>query len=462
MKVIILAGGSGARLWPVSRDLYPKALLSLYEGRPLIEHVYSLALSIAGEEDIITVTNTRLFNNIKTALRNITDNPKIIAEPMSKNTACAIGCGLVYLSREENDDEVLIMPADFAVNNKKAFKNAVLCACDAAEEGYIAALGVKPEYPDSGFGYIQTEKAPKNAVKAVKFIEKPDIKEAEEFIKSKNYFWNCGIYVSKISVLLDEINKYAPSAIEGFSKKMFGDNNIINYDYYENRQEISIERAVIEKTDLLFLAPLKTSRQDFGSWRDIYNYSEKDSKGNALQGAAVLDGVKDSLVYASKEPAVVLSVKNMIIADTEDALLVCSKDKVSEINKLFEKIKKDYSDETLSRKTVIRPWGEYTCLNKGQGWLTKIITVLPGHKLSYQSHNYRSEHWVVLEGEAAVVLEEKIMKLRKGTSINIPVEAKHSLQNDAAEPLKILEVQKGEYIAEDDIIRYEDMYGRIV
>ena len=152
----------------------------------------------------------------------------------------------------------------------------------------------------------------------------------------------------------------------------------------------------------------------------------------------------------------------MIIADTEDALLVCSKDKVSEINKLFEKIKKDYADEALSRKTVIRPWGEYTCLNKGQGWLTKIITVLPGHKLSYQSHNYRSEHWVVLEGEAAVVLEEKIMKLRKGTSINIPVEAKHSLQNDTLEPLKILEVQKGAYIAEDDIIRYEDMYGRIV
>lgn len=473
MKFIILAGGSGVRLWPVSRDLYPKSLLNLYDGQPLIQNIYKLVLSLAQEQDIVTVTNIRLLNDTKSRLHEFCKSPQIISEPMTKNTASAVSAALFYLQNKK-DEIVTILPVDFSVKSVKNFKEALEDAEYAAKKGYIAALGVKPAYPEAGFGYIetlQTKKTAKNSktdkdvktvIKVKRFVEKPDIIEAGKFVKSKNFYWNTGIYVAKLSVLLKEIQKYSPETIQGFSKDMFDENNQISYEYYEKLPENSIDYAVMEKTDNLAFVELKAKWQDYGSWQEIYNNSEKNEDNNVIEGNVITDKVKNSFIYSSKELVAAASLNNTIVVDTEDALLVCDKNRASDINKLVCEIKKQYDETTKIRQTVIRPWGVYTCLNRGKGWLTKIITVLPQHKLSLQSHNFRSEHWIILEGCATVVLEDKVITLNKGTSINIPVKAKHSLQNLSQEPLKILEVQKGEYIGEDDIIRYEDIYGRVV
>ncbi len=472
MKFIILAGGSGGRLWPVSRDLYPKSLLNLYDGQSLIQNVYKLALSSVDEKDIVVVTNVRQSDDTRSQLHGLCENLQIIAEPMIKNTTSAVSAALYFLQGKK-DEIVVILPVDFSVKSLNSFKEAVEEAVFAAKKGYIAALGVKPSYPEAGFGYIQienksqakknskSEKKAQTVVPVIKFIEKPDLVCAGEFIKSKDYYWNTGIYAAKISVLIEEINKYSPRSTEGFSKNMFDENNKISYEYYENLPEISIDYSVMEKTDKLAFVELKTDWRDYGSWQEIYNNSEKNDEGNVIEGNVLTDNVKNSFIYSSKELVASSSLDNVIIVDTEDALLVCDKNRASDIGKLVQKIKKQYDETTKIRKTVIRPWGIYTCLNKGKGWLTKIITVYPKHKLSLQSHKYRSEHWVILEGSASVILEEETITLEKGTSINIPINTKHSLQNLTDTPLKILEVQKGEYIGEDDIVRYEDIYGRL-
>ena len=461
MKFIILAGGSGSRLWPISRDLYPKSLLKLYDGQSLIQNVYKLALSMEGEKNILTVTNTRQLADTISQIKKLCKKPQVIAEPMSKNTASAIAAALYYI-QTKRDDTVIILPVDFSVKSVKVFQETINNAVLAAKKGYIVAIGVKPEYPDDGYGYIKTGKSENGVVLVENFVEKPDIQTAESFVKEKNYYWNSGIYVSKISVLLEEIMKYSPQSAPDFSKEMFNEQNSIAYDFYENIPDCSIDCAVMEKTDKLAFVELKTKWQDFGSWKQIYKNSEKDEHDNAIEGNVITDNVHESFVYSSKDLVAVSSIKDTIVVDTEDALLVCDNKRTSDINKLVTKIKQEYDETTQIRKTVIRPWGIYTCLNRGQGWLTKIITVNPHHKLSLQSHNYRSEHWVVLEGEATVTLDDEIITLTKGTSIVIPVKAKHMLENESKEPLKILEVQKGDYIGEDDIIRYKDIYGRIV
>ncbi len=460
MKCILLVGGNGERLWPVSRDLYPKSLLKLNGSDSLFMNTYNLAKEITSEKNILTITNIKQLSDINLQLNKNNSSSIVLSEPMSKNTAPAVAAVLTYI-KNTKDEIVIILPIDFAVEDKKIFKQTIEKAVEIAKSGYIVALGVKPLYSESGYGYIQAKEKTKNARKIVKFIEKPSDEEIEKYYNNKDYFWNCGIYISKASVLKSAFDKYAQEIISGMSIDMFDENNKIKYEYYEKLPSISIDYAIMEKTDKLVFIELETNWYDFGSWQSIYNNKEKDNKNNVIQGNVILDKVQDSFIYSSKELVAVSGMKNTVVIETEDAVLVCDKDKAKNINKLVKELKKQHNETTLIHKTVFRPWGFYTCLNEGPGWLTKIITVSPGHKLSLQSHNHRSEHWVVLEGNATVILDEKKYTLQKRQSINIPLQAKHSLQNHSKEPLKILEVQKGSYISEDDIVRYEDMYGRI-
>lgn len=460
MKCIILAGGSGERLWPISRDLYPKSLLKLYNGKTLIQNVYEIASKLTSEKNILTITNIRQFDDTLRQLKELTPKPNIIAEPMSKNTAPAVASSITYLQGAK-DEIVVVLPVDFGIKDIESFCQSVNNAKELAKAGYIVALGVKPSYPEEGFGYIKAGINIKKGFIVDKFIEKPKKEELDEIIKQKDFFWNTGIYVAKMSVLLEAYKNYASCINETFTKEMFDENNKIKYEYYVNLPELSVDYALMEKTKNMAFVPLETQWNDYGSWQAIYNSSDKDEKGNVITGNVVSDKVKNSFVYSSKELVVVSSIENKIVVETEDAVLVCDKSRASEINTIVKQLKKENNETTLCRKTVFRPWGFYTCLNGGQGWLSKIITVSPGHKLSLQSHNYRSEHWVVLEGTATVMLENEVHELQKRQSIDIPLQVKHSLQNHTNEPLKILEVQKGEYISEDDIIRYEDMYGRV-
>lgn len=459
MKCIILAGGSGERLWPISRDLFPKSMIKFTESKTLFQNALDIAKYIVPEKNIVAITNIRQSNDISLQMKSVCKKPVVLSEPMTKNTAPAVASSLTYLNLKK-DDVVVILPVDFTVDDLDSFKSTIEKAKKLASKDYIVSIGVKPDYPETGYGYIKKGDDLKFGYKVDSFVEKPVDEQAKEYIEN-GYLWNCGIYVGKISKLIDSFYEYAPEIMNKMTPEMFDENDKIKYEYYEGFPSISIDYALIEKTQDLAVVELETKWHDFGSWQAIYNNKDKDSKANVVHGNVLLDKVKESFIYSSKELVAVSGMENIVVIETEDAVLVCNKDESSNINNLVKALKRNKSETTQVHKTVYRPWGFYTCLNGGDGWLTKIITVSPGHKLSLQSHNYRSEHWVVLEGTATVLLEDDVHTLNKRQSINIPLKAKHSLQNHTKEPLKILEVQKGEYISEDDIIRYEDMYGRV-
>ncbi len=462
MKSIILAGGSGSRLWPLSREEYPKQLLSFDEKESLLQKTFKRLNSFCAASEIVTITNIKHYSDIKLQL-NLTDKENVVlAEPLGRNTAPAIASVLEFFNQKYSEDDiVLIVPSDHLIIDTEKFNQTVDLAKELAAKGYIVTFGIKPTYPETGYGYIKTGLKLLNGYKVEKFVEKPDLDTAKEYLKSDEYFWNGGIFMGKISTLMGEFKKYAPDICSNLKNLDFSKKNSIEYSIYENMPSISIDYAIMEKSDKIALVKLQSDWNDLGSWQSLYNVKTKDKDGNVLNGKVVVDDVKNSFIYSQKEIVAVSGLENLILVETEDAIMACRLDKSQNVKNLYEKLKAKESDTTKLHKTVFRPWGYYTCMNRGKGYLTKTICVMPHHKLSVQSHNHRSEHWVVLEGSAFVLLDGKEYILNSGDSIDIPTKAIHSLQNHQNEELKIIEVQKGDYISEDDIIRYEDCYGRI-
>ncbi len=462
MKSIILAGGSGSRLWPLSRDMFPKQLLKFDEDESLLQKTFKRLTAFSEPSEIVTITNVLHYPNIKLQLNSIDKSNVVIGEPMGKNTAPAIAAALEYfLQNKVSDDIVLIVPSDHLINDIDKFNKTVEAGMALAEQGYIVTFGIKPAYPETGYGYIKTSEPLLGGYKVEKFVEKPDIDTAKKYFESGDYYWNGGIFMGKISVFMEEFKKYANSIYSNLSKLDFSSSTQINYGVYECMESISIDYAVMEKSDKVALVKLQSDWNDLGSWQSIYNVKDKDENGNVITGKVVTDNVKNSLIYSQKEIVAVSGLENVIIVETEDAIMACKMDESQGVKKLYEKLKANASDTTKLHKTVFRPWGYYTCMNSGEGYLTKTICVLPHQKLSVQSHNHRSEHWVVLEGTALVLLDGEKYTVNTGDSIDIPLKSKHSLQNPYDTELKIIEVQKGDYISEDDIIRYEDCYGRV-
>lgn len=462
MKSIILAGGSGSRLWPLSREEYPKQLLSFDKEQSLLQKTFNRLCSFSKPADIVTVTNIKHYSNIKLQLNKIDSSNVVIGEPFGRNTAPAIASTLQYFIQQGcEDDVVLIVPSDHLIKDIDGFNKTVEQGKELAEQGYIVTFGIKPTYPETGYGYIKTEKALSVGYKVEKFVEKPNFETAKKYLDSGNYYWNGGIFMGKISTFLNEFKKYASDIYMHLGKLDFSNSTQINFSVYEKMPSISIDYAIMEKSDKIALVELQSDWNDLGSWQSIFNVKEKDENGNVLTGKVVVDNVKNSFIYSQKEVVAVSSLENIILVETEDAIMACKLDESQNVKKLYEKLKAKESDTIKLHKTVFRPWGYYTCMNSGDGYLTKTICVMPKHKLSVQSHNHRSEHWVVLEGTALVLKDGKEYNVYAGDSIDIPLGAKHSLQNPYDKELKIIEIQKGDYISEDDIIRYEDCYGRI-
>ena len=462
MKSIILAGGSGSRLWPLSRDEYPKQLLSFDENESLLQKTFNRLGAFSKPSDIVTITNVKHYQNIKLQLNKISKDNIVLGEPVGKNTAPAISAALEYLKQtSSNDNIVLIVPSDHLIKDVKLFKKTVEQGKILAEQGYIVTFGIKPSYPETGYGYIKIKKPFSTGYEVEKFVEKPDLETAKKYFESGNYYWNGGIFMGKMSAFLSEFEKYAPDIFRHSSELDFSKDTSIPYMLYDKMPSISIDYAVMEKSDKIALVELLSDWNDLGSWQSIYNVKDKDDNGNVLTGKVVVDNVKDSLIFSQKEIVAVSGLDNIILVETEDAIMACKKDESQSVKKLYEKLKAIESDTTKLHKTVFRPWGYYTCMNSGKGYLTKTICVLPGQKLSVQSHEHRSEHWVVLEGKALVLKDGKQYNIDTGGSIDIPVGAIHSLQNPYDSELKIIEVQLGDVLSEDDIIRYEDCYGRV-
>lgn len=466
MYGLILAGGSGSRLWPLSRELCPKQLLALDGNDSLLQSTFKRLANIVPEKNIICVTNIKHANDVKFQISKLSKNLKLICEPVAKNTAPAIAVTLEYLKQKNEDDKlVLIAPSDLLIGNFEAYQKAIKDAEKLAKEGYIVTFGIKPSYPETAYGYVKVGEKRKTGYIVDKFVEKPDSQLAKSYIENSSYYWNGGMFLAKVSVLLDELKSYCSDIYDNIKGVDFSQENknvvSIPYSIFENIPEISIDYAVMEKSDKLAMVQLDCDWRDLGSWQSLYDVKEKDKKGNVIEGNVVADCVEDSLIYSSKKLVAASDIKDLIVVETEDAVMVCKKDQSQEVKKIYDKLKENNSNARMVHKTVFRPWGYYTCLAEGTGYLTKIISVSPKQKLSIQSHNHRSEHWVVLEGNALVVLEDEEHYLNPGQSIDIPVQAKHSLQNPYDEEVRIIEVQKGDYISEDDIIRYEDAYGRV-
>ncbi len=462
MKAIILAGGSGSRLWPLSRDMYPKQLLSLYDNKSLLQQTFLRLKQACNMSEILTITNIKHYSDIKLQLNEIDKNNIVLGEPLGKNTAPAIACSLKYLSENSKDDEiVLVVPSDHLIKDTDLFKSTIEKGIELANQGYIVTFGIKPSYPETGYGYIKTLKELGTGYIVEKFVEKPDFSTAEKYVESGNYYWNGGIFMGKISTFMQEFQKYQPEIFNELNNLVFNNSDKIKYSIYEKMPSISIDYAIMEKSDKIALVKLESDWNDLGSWQSLYDVKEKDENGNVINGNVVISNVKNSLIYSQKELVAVSGLEDIILVETEDAIMACKLNESQTVKILYEKLKKQESETVKIHKTVFRPWGYYTYINSGEGYLTKTICVMPKQKLSIQSHNHRSEHWVVLEGNALVIKGDNKYNLNPGDSIDIPVKEKHSLQNPYDKELKIIEVQKGDYISEDDIIRYEDCYGRV-
>ncbi len=460
MYGIILAGGSGSRLWPLSRELYPKQLLKLNSEKSLLETTFMRLAECMPIENILSITNPKHFSDVKTQLCSLYAQTLVLSEPTAKNTAPAIAVSTKYILDKFQDDVVLVVPSDHLIKDTKAFKKSVEQGEKLAKEGYLVTFGVKPTAPHTGYGYIKTSKM-KNGLKVEEFKEKPNAKTAQTYLKSADCFWNSGIFMFKASVFLEEIKKHAKSVYQNLQDFNFGCQDEIEYNSFDKMPSISIDYALMEKSKNIALVPLKSDWCDLGDWEAIWEINEKDKQKNVKIGNVIAKDCKNSLFFGSKRLITGIGLDDVVVVETSDAILACKKGKSQEVKEVFDKLKEMKDDTHLVHTTVYRPWGYYTVLNQGEGYLTKMICVNQNAQLSLQSHNFRSEHWVVLSGTARITLGDKVFMLKAGSSIDIPVKAKHSLANPYKTELKIIEVQKGSKLVEEDIIRYKDIYGRV-
>jgi len=461
MFAIILAGGSGSRLWPLSRELYPKQLLNLNSEKSLLQSTFERLNGFIPAENIVSITNIKHTSNVKLQLEHISDKINVLSEPLSKNTAPAIALATKFLQQKDKDPVILVVPSDHLIENNEKFIDTVKKGEKLAEAGYIVTFGIEPNYPETGYGYINIINEPiLDGFKVKEFVEKPDSETAQKYIDAKTYFWNSGIFMFKASTMLDEIKKLSPEIFAVMEEFDFSTSERIEYNLFDKMPSISIDYAIMEKSDKIALIKLESDWNDLGSWQSIYDVSKKDAHNNVMIGHVLDENSKNSFVYASSKLVATIGLEDIVLIETEDAILACKKDKTQDVKKIFDTLKKQNDDTHLIHKTVYRPWGFYTVIAQDKGFLSKIIHVNTGQKLSVQSHNHRSEHWVVLSGIAKVVLEGKEHLLTPGHSIDIPLKAIHSLQNPYEEELEIIEIQLGDLLIEDDITRYEDMYGR--
>lgn len=465
MIPVILSGGSGTRLWPLSRGVYPKQFLPLVSNKTMVQETI---LRLEGLEHLqapIAVCNENHRFMMAEQLWEIGAQPAaIILEPVGKNTAPAVA--LAALTAKNPDDILLVLPADHVIEDVSAFHEAVLKAGQLAEQGYLVTFGIVPSAAETGYGYIKRSgENIADAFKVAEFVEKPSVDVAERYVASGEYYWNSGMFTFQAGRYLAELEKYAPEILAA-CRRSFADAETdadfvrINAEMFSQCPSDSIDYAVMEKTDKAVVIPLDAHWNDVGSWSALWEVREKDNYGNALAGDVIAIDTENSFIHSSNKLVAAIGVQDMIIIETDDAVMIAPKDRVQDVKEIVKVLKNEQRTEADIHRKVYRPWGHYDSVDDGERHKTKRIVVKPGAKLSVQKHHHRAEHWVVVKGTALVSRGEETMLLSENESTYIPIGVVHSLENPGVISLEMIEVQSGSYLGEDDIVRLEDKYGR--
>ncbi|ENY9560520.1 mannose-1-phosphate guanyltransferase [Escherichia coli] len=468
---IILAGGSGTRLWPLSRVLYPKQFLKLNGNLTMLQATVERLNDMECDDPIVICNEQHRFI-VAEQLRQInklTDN--IILEPFGRNTAPAIAlAALLKLKKSQQEDSImLVLAADHVVTNKVAFSQSVKNAIPSARSGKMVTFGIIPERPETGYGYIRRGAAYENSDNVFhvdKFIEKPDLETAEKYLASGEYYWNSGMFLFRASRYLRELKKFRPDildACENAMANMTSDLNFVRIDEesFSECPDESIDYAIMEATTDAIVVPMNAGWSDVGSWSSLWEISSKDRYGNSCFGDVIKYSTENSYVYAESGLVTTVGVKDLVVVQTKDAVLIADRNAVQDVKKVVEQIKADGRHEHRVHREVYRPWGKYDSIDAGDRYQVKRITVKPGEGLSVQMHHHRAEHWVVVAGTAKVTIDGDIKLLGENESIYIPLGATHCLENPGKIPLDLIEVRSGSYLEEDDVVRFADRYGRV-
>jgi len=471
---VILAGGSGTRFWPLSRELYPKQFLKINGPKTLLEQTIHRLGDLIPLDKTYVVANEKYVQDIKGLFpaSGRTMGPHILMEPMGRNTAPAIGLAALQLEQKDPDAVMAVFPADHLIKKTKTFAQVMKAASAMAEQGSLVTLGIKPTGPETGYGYIRAgsrltfPNSRKTKVYLVDaFVEKPDRITAKRYLRSGRYFWNSGIFVWKAAVILKEIEQLLPELHKQLMeiKESLGTDReeMTLAQAYSQLDAVSIDYGVMEKARRVVMIEADIAWTDLGSWTAIGEVAKTDRKGNVLVGNVLDLDSRNSVVYGDKRLVATIGLDHMIVVDSPDATLVCTKDRAQDVKKVVEQLKKRGAQEQYVHRTVYRPWGSYTILEEDQGYKIKRLVVKPGARLSLQLHSHRSEHWVVVSGVARVTCGDRIYDVRANESTYIPMGTKHRIENPGNQPLQIIEVQNGSYLGEDDIVRFDDDYGRI-
>ena len=466
---VILSGGAGTRLWPVSRELHPKPFIRLADGQSLLQKSFLRAKGLPGVAEVLTVTNRDLFFKTADEYRETGEIPMqlgFILEYEGRNTAPAIAAAAITIYKKYGAKAVMLfLTADHLISDLPAFTSAVHDAIKLAETGKITTFGIHPEAPETGYGYIEADG---NVVR--RFVEKPNLETAQSYVNSGKYLWNSGMFCMTAETAMAELEKYAPDVLQAVSdslnvsRRVEGDGQYqieLDAKTFAQAESISIDFALMEKTKQAAVVPCSIGWSDIGSWNALGDLVPPDALGNSIEGEAFLHDVKNCYIQADDRIVAAVGVENLIVIDTPDALLIADKNHSQDVKQIVGQLKKIGHEAYRLHRTVHRPWGTYTVLEEGTNFKMKRIVVKPGASLSLQMHHHRSEHWIVVDGMAKIINGDQDLLIATNESTFIPAGHKHRLENPGKIDLVLIEVQSGNYLGEDDIVRFEDHYGRV-
>lgn len=460
-----MAGGSGTRLWPLSRTQFPKQFLKLgLDGYTLLQSTI-LRLKNLDCDDPILICNEEHRFLAAEQMREIGVNATIILEPVGKNTAPAIALAAILLRQKQENKLMLVLAADHAISEQTAFENSIKDAIDLASQNKLVTFGIVPTHVETGYGYIEKGTPIEHGFNIDKFVEKPDQATAQAYLESQRFLWNSGMFMFEAEQYLEELKKYASDIFQACNLSMKNiclDLDFIRIDQieFEKCRSESIDYAVMERTAHAVVIPLEAGWSDVGSWSALWDIKPKDHNGNVTDGDVLLHHSQNNYCYSESRLVSLLGVENLVVVETKDAVLVADKNKVQDIKKIVEQLKNDDRSEYYCHREVYRPWGKYDSIDQSSRYQVKRITVKPGQKLSIQMHYHRSEHWIVVSGTAKIHKGTESFLLTENESVYIPLGEIHALENPGKLPLELIEVQSGSYLGEDDIVRFDDLYGR--